>query len=80
MMQRRVNQVAVQAGVLLFFVMAVVGWCCGLQPETCASRALAGAAAVYFVVKLAGKLVIQVLVGALVEDQIRRKQSKEQRG
>lgn len=80
MMQKRVNQIAVQAGVLLFFIMAVVGWCCGSQPETCASRALAGAAAVYFVVRLAGKLVVQVLVGALVEDQIRRKQSREQRG
>jgi len=79
-MHRYVNQVAVQAGVLLFFVIGVVGWCCGLQPETCASRAVAGAAAVYVVVRVAGKLVVQVLVAALVEDQLRRKQSKEHRG
>jgi hypothetical protein len=80
MSSKNSHQLAVQIAVLLCFVMGGIGWACGLEPATCASRAALGAAAAYGLIRLAGKLVVKVLVGALVEDQIRRKQLKEQKG
>lgn len=80
MLNQSIQRTAVRIAVLLFFVMAVVGWLSGLEPATCASRALMGAVVVFFTVRLAGKLVIRVLVGALVEDQVRRRQQQGKKG
>lgn len=78
MFQKKIKRIAVRAAVLLFFVMAGVGWVCGLSPETCTVRALLGACAVYILVQLAGQLVIRVLIAALVDDQLKRYQDRNQ--
>ena len=78
MYQKKIKQIAIQAAVLLFFVMAVVGWACGLSPGTCSSRALLGACAGYVLVRSAGQLVVRVLISALVDDQLRRYQNRNQ--
>jgi hypothetical protein len=76
--EKKIKRIAIQAAVLLFFVMAVVGWGCGLSPGTCSARALLGACAAYILVRTAGQLVIRVLISALVDDQIRRCQDRNQ--
>ena len=76
MYQKKIKRIAVQAAVLLFFVMAIVGWACGLSPGTCTTRALLGACAGYILVRTAGQLVIRVLISALVDDQLRRYQDR----
>lgn len=80
MMHKPVNRIAVQSAVPLFFVISVLGWFCGLEPAVCAERAALAALAAFVVIKLAGKMVMKVLVGALVEDQVRRKQSGQSKG
>lgn len=79
-MHQSIKRIAIRIAVLLFFVMAIVGWTSGLEPATCASRALAGAVAVYFLIRLAGVLVIRVLIGALVDEQVRRRHPREPKG
>ncbi|MCD6175911.1 MAG: hypothetical protein DRP56_01460 [Planctomycetota bacterium] len=78
MFQKTIKQIAIRAAVLLFFVMAAVGWGCGLSPGTCSSRALLGACAAYILVRTAGQLVIRVLISALVDAQIKRCQDRNQ--
>jgi hypothetical protein len=76
--EKKIKRVAIHAAVLLFFVMAVVGWACGLSPGTCSARALLGACAGYVLVRSAGQLVIRVLISALVDDQLKRYQDRNQ--
>jgi hypothetical protein len=76
--QKKIKHIAVRAAVLLFFVMAIVGWAFGLSPGTCTTRALLGACVGYVVVRTAGQLVVRVLVSALVDNQLKRYQERNQ--
>ena len=76
--QKNIKRFAIQMAVLLFFIMAAVGWGCGLSPGTCSARALLGACAAYLLVRTAGQLVVRVLISALVDAQIKRCQNENQ--
>lgn len=79
MFEKNIKRVAVQLAVLMFFVISIVAWASGLSPATSASRAMTAAVAVYILVRLAGKLVCSVLMRALVNEQIRRRQQSQQK-
>jgi len=49
-----------------FFALAIVGWFSDVPPLTCALRALAGAAAMYVVVRVAGRIVMNIMVDAVM--------------
>jgi hypothetical protein len=76
--EKKIKQVAIQAAVLLFFVMAGVGWGCGLSPSVCSTRAFLGACAIYIFMRTAGQLVIRVLMSAFVDEQLKRYQDRNQ--
>lgn len=78
MFEKDIKRLAVQMAVVLFFVMAIVGWFSGLTPETITFRALGGALAIYILVLTAGKLMVRVLIRALVNEQMRRHRKDEQ--
>jgi hypothetical protein len=77
MFETDIKRVAVQAAVLLFFVMAIIGWCSGLSPETIASRAVGGAVAIYLLIRVAGNLTARVLLRAMVNEQMRRRHAEK---
>jgi len=52
--------------VVAFFGMAVIGAASGAPPFTCAVRALAGAAITYVLMRVAGRIVVNILVDAIV--------------
>lgn len=58
---------------MLFFIMALTGWLCGLEPVVCAWRAFIGAITLYLVVRIAGNLVVRILLDAMARDQARRR-------
>jgi hypothetical protein len=70
MFQKNIKKIAIQTAVLLFFAMSLVGWVCGLPTSTCASRAAIGATATFVIVRLAGQLIVRVLVNAIIDQQI----------
>ena len=78
MFQEKIKRIAVQVAVLLFFTMAVVGWACGLSPGTCSARALFGACVGYVLIRIAGRLIVRVLIWALVDEQVKRYQGRNQ--
>ena len=78
MFDDKIKRVAVQCGVLMFFVMAMVGWASGLSPCTAGARAGGGFIAVYCLVRLAGKLIINVLTAAAVNEKVRQHQKSNQ--
>ncbi|MCE5186607.1 MAG: hypothetical protein LLF76_10830 [Planctomycetaceae bacterium] len=80
MLNQCINRIAIRMAVLLFFIMAVVGWACGLEPASCASRAIAGAAAIYVVIRIAGQMVVRILIGSLVDEQVRLRRAKKPQG
>ena len=73
-MDKTLRTIAVQLAALLFFVMALTGWLYGHAPVVCAQRAFIGAAALYLLVRIAGNLAVRILVEAMAQDQMRRRQ------
>lgn len=69
MYHRKIKLIAVRIAILFFFIMALVGWICGLPLGTCAVRSVLGAVAVYLVISIAGKLIVRVLISAFIEEQ-----------
>ncbi|MHC5083874.1 MAG: hypothetical protein ACYTET_08065 [Planctomycetota bacterium] len=78
MFKTNIKRVAVQIAVLIFFVMALTGWISGHPIATCASRALLGAVAIYCIVRVAGQLVVKVIISALVDEQVRQREETNQ--
>ncbi len=60
------KQAAVTVAVMGFFVLAGVGWVAGLSPSDCAFKALLGAAALYVLTKMAGRMIVNVMVRTIV--------------
>jgi hypothetical protein len=60
------NKAAYILAILVFFAMAIIGVACGTSPFTCSLRALAGAAIAFLLVRVAGRIVVKILVDALM--------------
>jgi uncharacterized membrane protein YuzA (DUF378 family) len=67
------RKLALKVATMGFFSLAMVGWVCGLSPLTCGLRALVGAAALFVLAKLAGRL-----AAAILADGIARSMSAEE--
>lgn len=50
-----------------FFILAAVAWSGGASPLTCGLRALAGAGVIYVVTRLAGEVLLALLVRAILQ-------------
>jgi hypothetical protein len=61
-----VRAIAVNIAVATFFVLAIVSAACGATPWACSTRALAGAAAMYLLARVACRVVVSILVEAAV--------------
>ena len=61
------KQWALSIAVTSFFVLAIVCWLSDLTPMICALRAGAGAVAIYFIVRLGGRLAVGILVDAVLK-------------
>jgi predicted branched-subunit amino acid permease len=60
-----------------FFVLATVGACSGVPTLPCGLRAAGGAAALYVLTVLAGRVVIGILAGVIAAE--RRRQAGEEK-
>jgi hypothetical protein len=78
MFEKDIKRVAIPLAILMFFVMAFVGWASDLSPGTSGTRAVIGAVVVYCLVRLGGTLIVNVCIRALVNEQMRRYQKTEQ--
>lgn len=61
------KQLALYIAVVGFFFLAVLCWLSELSPMVCALRALGGAATIYLIVRLAGRLAVGILVDAVMK-------------
>lgn len=75
-MDAAVRKLSWVCGIALFFVMSAVGLWYGVPPAACAWRAMLGAAAMIIAVRLAGQVVLRLLIDAIAHDQWRRQQEK----
>ena len=66
----RVRPLAVRVAVVVFFIMAALGFLCGLPTETCAYRAMVGAVVFYVMTLVVGHIVVGAVSGAVVSTQI----------
>jgi len=72
----KIRTVAVQLAVLAFFIMAVTGWMHKCSPAACAARSLAGAGVMYAVIRIAGHLILSILINAMAESQVKKQTSE----
>jgi hypothetical protein len=54
------------SAVIAFFAMAIIGTVSGTPPFTVALRAIAGAAITYLLMRVAGRIIVAMLVDAIV--------------
>lgn len=57
---------SISIAVVGFFILAGVGYGCGVPPLMCGLRALAGGAALFVMTQVAGKIVIEIVADAMV--------------
>jgi hypothetical protein len=66
-MHREIRNIAVYTAVLTWFVLAAVSGFYRCSPGVCAGRALLGAFVMYWIVLLAGRLAVRILVEAMLD-------------
>lgn len=76
-MDKNAQAAAIQLAVLIFFVMALAGWLWGCSPAACGARALGGAVVMYAVVRIAGRIVVKILIDAIADRQVQRQMKKD---
>ena len=61
------KRLALTIAAIGFFGLAVLCWLSDLSPMVCTTRALGGAAMIYIIVRLAGRLAVGILVDAVMK-------------
>lgn len=75
-----VRSTAITLTVIAFFTLSIIGWLSELSPYTCCKRALFGALCVYFVTKLAVKVINAILVNAMVTSKENKEKANNSDG
>jgi len=68
---------AMRMAILGFLGLSAVGMFSGVPAFKCALRALAGAVILYFVVAIAGRIVLHIVVDAIVDSASREQNVRE---
>jgi hypothetical protein len=71
------KNIAWRCAIAVFFVMTLTGWFCGQDPGVCTWRGIAGAVAMYAVVRIAGAIIINVLIDAMARSEAQKMQPGE---
>ena len=71
-----VRSISITSSVIIFFIIAIVGWCSALSPLTCCKRSLIAAVIAYAITACAVKLINAILMNAIVNSQTNQ-QKKE---
>ena len=79
-MIQALRRIAVSVAVVGFFGLALVSWLSGLEPLDCSIRAVVGAAALFVVVMIAGKLALSIIVSAIVQNSQPQSSLKDESG
>ncbi len=61
------KRLATISAVATFFVMALVGWACDVSVFVCSLKALAGAVAIFVLLRWAGSVVAGIVASAIVD-------------
>jgi O-antigen ligase len=75
-----VRRIAASAAALGFFVLAIVGTLSGVPPFVAGLRAVAGAAILFVLVSVAGRVAASVIAGAVVTAAIEQAEAKDTTG
>ncbi len=73
-MHKTIRALAVYFAVMIFFIMAIVGWFAGCAPATCCSRALTGAVITYLTISYAAAAVYKILLKEMINHRIQKTQ------
>ena len=71
------KNIAWRCAIAVFFLMTLTGWFCRQEPAVCAWRGILGAVAMYAVVRMAGAVIIGVLIDAMARSEAQKMQPKE---
>jgi len=75
-----VRRTPVTVAVLGFFVLAGVGWFSGVAPFLCGIRALIGAAVLYVLARIAGRVLVHIMADAMLRGSAGGKGSTNESG
>ena len=75
-MEAKVKSISISLAVVLFFVMAVVGYISNQSVAVSSYRAFIGAVITYLLISIAGKVVIRIVVDAMIDDKVNKRVSR----
>ena len=64
------STIAAEIAVLVFFITAIIGWLNNLSPSTCAVRSIIVSVVIYYIVKIAIRLITGILIDHVVKSKI----------
>ncbi len=76
-MQKSIRSIAITFAVLIFFVMAIIGWFSGLSPATCCSRSVIGAIITYIAVSWSARGVMSIIINEIIESKVNEANQKD---
>ncbi len=71
-MDKTILRIARIAAIMAFFVMALAGWFCHGDPAVCAWRGIIGAIVMYTAVRIAGAMLVKIVIDAMVRDEMKK--------
>jgi len=74
-MHKSIRSIAMRFALLMFFVMAVVGWFCGQSPPTCCRRAILGAIATYICISIAANMIVKIVINQMIRSKLAENQN-----
>jgi hypothetical protein len=72
-----VRPIAIKIAVLSFFILSVIGICCGLTPPTICTRAIAGAFVIYIAASVTVKIINVVLLDAIISKFLNHQEKRK---
>jgi hypothetical protein len=75
--QKYIRSIAITFAVLVFFVMAVIGWFGGLSPATCCLRSVIGAIIIYIAVSWSARGVMSIIINEIIESKVNEANQKD---
>jgi hypothetical protein len=71
-MDKTIQRIARIAAIMAFFVMALAGWFSHGDPAVCAWRSIIGAIVMYTAVRIAGAMLVKIVIDAMVRDEMKK--------
>ncbi len=78
-MDKTILKIARIAAIMAFFIMALAGWFSQGDPAVCAWRGIIGAIVMYAAVRIAGAMLMKIIIDTMVREEMKKNNQGDNR-